>query len=414
MDQLRTKKSIGQRRNRVIGLFITGAIGIGATTYYWNAPNEKLRSELTLATVKQGDLPQLINGFGKLKSADERFITAQDRGVVEKIHLMPGAEVTPESVILTLSNPDLTQALLSSQMNLQSQQANLRKLKLQQAREWLDETQFLDELTLDYQVLVKTFSAKEKLAAAGIVSQLEFLESQSGLKKVTAKREGQKKRLLQIQNLHQEAINIEKETIKQKQLLVELAQRNMNALSVKAGIKGTLQELSVKLGQSVLQGQQLVQLGGKDKLIALVKVPQGIAGNVMRGMLAKVNTRGGIADGVVSRINPTVDQGNIEIELQLIGTLPSNAKPELNIEASIELAQLKDVLYLPLTARLQANKQYQLYLLQPNGTQATLSTLHFGQISNQYIELKHGASLGQTIILDDLDNDSSEITIKSI
>lgn len=188
----------------------------------------------------------------------------------------------------------------------------------------------------------------------------------------------------------------------------------MNALSVKAGIKGTLQELPVKLGQSVHQGQQLVQLGGKDKLIALVKVPQGIADNVVQGMLAKVNTRGGIADAVVSRINPTVDQGNIEIELQLIGTLPSNAKPELNIEASIELAQLKDVLYLPLTARLQANKQYQLYLLQPNGTQATLSTLHFGQISNQYIELKHGASLGQTIILDDLDNDSSEITIKSI
>jgi multidrug efflux pump subunit AcrA (membrane-fusion protein) len=218
MDQLRTKKSKGQRRNRVIGLFIAGVIGIGATSYFWNAPNEKLRSELTLAEVKQGDLPQLINGFGKLKSADERFITAQDRGVVEKIHLMPGAEVTAESVILTLSNPDLTQALLSSEINLQSQQANLRKLKLHQAREWLDETQSLDELTLDHQVLVKTFSAKEKLAAAGIVSQLEFLESQAGLKKVTSKREGQKKRLQQIQNLHQEAINIEKESIKQKQL----------------------------------------------------------------------------------------------------------------------------------------------------------------------------------------------------
>lgn len=414
MDKIRTKKSKGLHRNLVIGLFITGVIGIGATTSYLNAPDEKLRSELTLVKVKQGDLPQLINGFGKLKSADQRLITAQDRGVIEKIHLMPGAEVTAESVILTLSNPDLTQALSSSVINLQSQQANLRKLKLQQAREWLDETQSLDELTLDHQVLVKTFSAKEKLAAAGIVSQLEFLESQAELKKATAKLGGQKKRLQQIQNLHEEAMNIEKETIKQKQLLVELAQKKIDALSVKAGIKGTLQELPVKLGQSVLQGQQLVQLGGKDKLIALVKVPQGIADNVQHGMLAKVNTRGGIADAVVSRINPTVDQGNIEIELQLIGKLPTNAKPELNIEASIELGQLKDVLYLPLTSRLQANKQYQLYLLQPNGNQATLSTLNFGQISNQYIELKHGASLGQTIILDDLDNDSSEITIKSI
>ncbi|MGS0827279.1 efflux RND transporter periplasmic adaptor subunit [Shewanella sp. 0m-8] len=414
MDQLRTKKSKGQHRNLVIGMLTATVIGIGVTTAYWNAPDEKIRSELTLVKVKKGNLPQLINGFGKLKSADQRFITAQDRGVVENIHLMPGAEVTAESVILTLSNPDLTQALSSSQINLQSQQANLRKLKLQQAREWLDETQSLDELTLDHQVLVKTFSAKEKLAAAGIVSQLEFLKSQAELKKVTAKLRGQKKRLQQIQNLHEEAMNIEKETIKQKQLLVELAQKKINALSVKAGIKGTLQELPVKLGQSVLQGQQLVQLGGKNKLIALVKVPQGIADSVQQGMLAKVNTRGGIADAVVSRINPTVDQGNIEIELQLMGKLPSNAKPELNIEASIELAQLKDVLYLPLTSRLQANKQYRLYLLQPNGTQATLSTLHFGQISNQYIELKHGASLGQTIILDDLDNDSSEIIIKSI
>lgn len=411
MDHIRPPKK--KLKNRVLTCLFVLSISLGgyAASTSWMSNETVSRSTLTIAKVQQGDLPIKVKGFGKLKSADQRFITAHNRGVVDHIFLMPGAEVEADSTILSLSNPDLQQSFTQAKIALQTQLANLRQLKLEQSRERLDENQRLDELTMDYHVAEQSHRAKSSLAEAGIVSGLDFIESQAKLNKIKAQQQRQRERIEQFKLIHQEAIKIANEACRQKQALVDLAKTKVDKLKVTSGSSGILQSLPVKLGESVTQGQKLAQIGGKDKLLALIKVPQSRANQILPGMAAKVDTRGGIADAKVRRINPVVEQGNIEIELQLEGEIPSNARPDLNIEASIELSKLKDVLYLSLPLNAQANSQKQVYLLQDDNKQAKLTALKFGQISDQYIELQQGASLGKSVILDELNLDTSIITL---
>ena len=76
-----------------------------------------------------------VRGSGTLVPEDIRWIPATTQGRVERILLRPGAEVTPDTVILELSNPDLQQAVKDAQLAFQSAQAAFvnRKADLESA-----------------------------------------------------------------------------------------------------------------------------------------------------------------------------------------------------------------------------------------------------------------------------------------
>ena len=61
-------------------------------------------------TVQRGDMKREVRGNGTLVPELIQFVQADTGGEVVRIHIQPGAEVTPETVVLELSNPELTQA----------------------------------------------------------------------------------------------------------------------------------------------------------------------------------------------------------------------------------------------------------------------------------------------------------------
>jgi hypothetical protein len=63
------------------------------------------RSLVWVETVKRGPMVRQVHGPGTLVPVDIRWIAARTQGRVERIVLLPGAPVEPDSVILVLSNP---------------------------------------------------------------------------------------------------------------------------------------------------------------------------------------------------------------------------------------------------------------------------------------------------------------------
>ena len=163
-------------------------------------------------------------------------------------------------------------------------------------------------------------------------------------------------------------------------------------------MKGLLQQLPVSLGQSVEAGQELVLVGSRDDLDAQIRVPQSQANLVQIGQSAVIDTRQHKIEGVVKRIDPTVKDGTVMVEVNLNKPLPQSARSELNVEGTIKVGKLANILYIERPTQIKNNSSENLYQV-VDSSLAKTTPVTFGNAIGRYIEIKAGAQTGDRFVL---------------
>jgi multidrug efflux pump subunit AcrA (membrane-fusion protein) len=405
MDVVKTKKSSSfkpTKGNMLLGLIVV----IGVLIYFAVAKNGAVsvaRESLIIESVQQGDLEVIIEGYGTLTSDKQQLITSFSAATVKEIVLKPGAQVIANSVIVRLENPELVLQVENAEQELIQVQANLRQLKLNNQREILNESANLAEITARFDTAALKKAAEEKLVKQGIVSQLTFQQSVLDEKQLKQRIEILKQRIDQLKLVHDESINIQSERIKQQQGRLSSAKSRLDKLTVRAGFDGVLQRLSVELGQSLTAGQEVALIGSVTDLIALIRVPQSQAQLITIGKMAIIDTRRDKIEGVVSRIDPIVDNNTVEIEIALPASLPASARPQLSVDGIIVADTLQNISYIKRPAGAKSNTNVSLYRLLSQES-ATSQELRFGAQAGQFIQILSGASVGEQFIISDLSN----------
>lgn len=354
---------------------------------------------LQIETVKRGDLNLVVKGFGTLKARKKRVLTAAGAATVEEVLLYPGAEVQSDTVIAILYNPALEQQLKEAEAEYRHKLYEFHEYELVlQAELWELEAE-IKKLELETQNLVYINESKTEMAAKGIISKLDFRETQTELGKTKLLLELSQNKQQQMTQIHKQRLDIKQDGVKLAADTVQMYRDRVEQNRVKAGMVGILQELHVEVGQSVVAGGNLALVGGIEDLIAEIKVPQREANQVSVGDSVDINTFGDKGTGIVSRIDPVVSEGKILIEINLTGSLPSNARPELSVEGSIIVNQLEDVLFVPQFSQIAPNSTQQLFVVDNEGKFASKTSLVFGDASGQYIQIKQGVGEGDQLVI---------------
>ncbi|NRA59865.1 MAG: HlyD family efflux transporter periplasmic adaptor subunit [Psychrobium sp.] len=372
------------------------------------------RGEILVDAVKQGDLEVIIEGYGTLRSDKQQLITSFSRATVKEIILKPGASVAADSIIVQLENPELQQQLDSAKRDLSQAKANLRQLKLNHQREMLNEDATAAQIGADYETTSLRRVAEETLYKEGIVSKLTFEQTKLNQQQLGKRIVILKKRTAQLKLVHQEAVNISKERVQQQKGLQNIAQARLDKLTVRAGFDGVLQRLSVELGQSLSAGQEVALIGSVTDLIALIRVPQSQAQQIIIGQQTIIDTRRDKIQGVVSRIDPIVADNTVEIEIALPKNLPASARPMLSVDGIIIADTLRNVQYIQRPANVKAHSKISLYLLNASAKQAQLVEVKLGRQAGRFIEIISGAKLKQQFIVSDLSNLKGSVTSLAI
>jgi HlyD family secretion protein len=360
------------------------------------------RSDMLFGTVQQGDLQVEIEGYGALRSDKQVLLTSLTTATVQEIVLKPGALVTAGSVIVQLANPELQQLVDSATQELSQRKANLRQLKLNQEREILNESGNFAELEARYETAKVKLEAQSGLIKLGIVSALDYKESLVQEVQLKKRLKIHKQRTAALKLVNQEAINIRLEQIKQQQGQLDLAQDRLDRLTVKAEFDGVLQRLSVELGQSLAAGQEIALIGSVQDLIALVRVPQSKAQQIVIGQKAVVDTRRDEIFGTVSRIDPVVVENTVEVEIALPDKLPASARPQLSVDAVIITDILANITYMERPVNSKENATISLFRLDDSSNYAMRSEITFGKEAGRYIEIIAGGKVNDTFIISDL------------
>ena len=359
------------------------------------------RSEISIASVQQNDLPFTISGFGKLVSKNKRLLTAPTVATVEEILVLPGTQVTADTVIMKLRNPDLLLQVNNAQMELIRHNASLRELIVNQKSEYLSYQANLVRINADLAAAELKVEAQTGLASKGIVSALEFKRSKLMEEQLKKQRAIEQQRLSHLETAQQEKIAIQGQFAKQLEANLALKLSLQAGLVIHADIEGVLQSLPVTLGQSVTAGEQLALVASSKTMMAQLQIPQGDAQDIAIGHEAEINTRGALVRGVVYRIDPVINNGSVLIDIDITESLPANARPELKVEGKVEIGVLSNALYVKKPVGVQANSSQKLFALLANKQSAIQRTMKFGRIIGNNIELLSGASAGEQFIVSD-------------
>jgi HlyD family secretion protein len=188
--------------------------------------------------------------------------------------------------------------------------------------------------------------------------------------------------------------------------MMRLKEQQRDELSVRAGLGGILQIVSVDVGQQVVTGANLARVANPARLKAEVRIDETQAKDLLVGQKASIDTRNGVIEGRVNRIDPSVQNGTRTIDVTLAGALPKGAVPDLTVDGTIELERLGSVLFVGLPALGREQGTLGLFRLQPDGT-ASRIPVKLGRSSVSTVEVLAGLSEGDQVILSDMSGWSS-------
>ncbi|HVZ84821.1 MAG TPA: HlyD family efflux transporter periplasmic adaptor subunit [Terracidiphilus sp.] len=365
------------------------------------------RSTIWTDTVKRGPMIRQVRGStGTLVPREDsiELIPAQTDATVVRIRVLPGAQVTPNTIIMDLADPQLQQEVLNAQLQLKAAEADYKSLQATLQSTLMDKKTAAAQVNADYTQDQLQAQTDKALYDLGVISGLAYNKSKNTADQLTTQHQLSQQQL----SVNQKAIEIQlasaQTKIDQAKALLDLYQKQQDALQVRSTISGTLAPLAtpVQVGQHVTVGTSVAEVIQRDKLKAALQIAETQARDIQIGQPASIDTHNGIIPGHVTRIDPSVVNGTRTVDVDLDGPLPPGAVPQLSVDGTIDLERMKDVLYVGRPALGNENSTLSLFKVDPDGKGATRVSVKVGRASVNYIQVLEGLREGDTVILSDM------------
>src|SRR6185503_3987150 len=416
MDIKRPPKSKLKKRIRNGVLIVIGIAAIGGITYGLSkmkpaAPTLD-RSTAIIGTVKRGEMVREVKGNGTLVPQVTRWIPAPADGRVERILLQAGVEVSAGSVIVELSNPQMEQQALDAEFQVKTAEADAENLKVRLESDGMTQQSQIASIKAGYSQAKLQLDTDEALAKQGLVADLTLKVSRVKVEDLANRVRVEQQRLGISGKSNKAQINAQQSRIEQLRALAKLKKEQVDALKVRAGTNGVLQQVSVQEGQQVNPGINIARIADPASLKAELKVPETQINDVKEGQSAVVDTRNGLIQGGVSRIDPAAREGTFTIDVTFTEALPSSARPDLSVDGTIELERLRNVLYVDRPAFGQAQQTVGMFKLTPDGQEAARTQVRLGRTSVSTVEVVDGLREGDQVIISDTTSMDSYLRIR--
>jgi HlyD family secretion protein len=360
------------------------------------------RATIWIGAVQRGPMVRQVHGLGTLVPEEIRWIPAVTDGRVERIVVHPGTRVTPDTVILELSNPTQAQALLEAEQQLKGAEASLINLRVRIQNDVLAQESAATNTAADYSQAKLQAESDAQLAKEGLISSLTTKLSKVRADNLETRNDIEQKRLAHLKESVQAQLAVQQSEVDRLRALVTLRRSQVSSLQVRAGIAGVLQQVPVEVGQQVGPGTNLARVADPSRLKAQLKIAETQAKDIQIGQVTSVDTRNGIIPARVSRIDPAVQNGTVTVDVALEGELPRGARPDLSVDGTIELERLDNVLFVPRPTVGQEQSTVSLFRLEEDGVHASRTKVALGRASVNTVEVVSGLKVGDQIILSDM------------
>jgi HlyD family secretion protein len=393
-----------KKKRYIVGAII--AVGLIAITAALGrlepaAPSVDMATVM-IDTVRRGEMVRQVRGPGTLEPEQVLYISAMTGGRVDQVFVRPPARVTANTVILQMSNPDVQLEALSAEQQLASAQAQLVTLRTTLESQRLQQESAVATARADYQTAKRAADVAEALAQKGLLALKDVGDARDKAAEAEARYRTATQQLDVLSKSIKDQIELQEQMVERLRSITDFQRRRVASMQVHAGFDGVLQDMDLQPGQWVQPGTLLAKVAQPGRLKAVLRIPETQVKDVQLGQPTEIDTRNGIVQGHVVRIDASSQNGTVGVDVALEGKLPPGARPELSVDGTIEVERLKDVLYVGRPAYGQAESTVGLFKLTPDGKEAVRVTVKLGRASVNTIEVVQGLSAGDRVIISDM------------
>jgi hypothetical protein len=402
MDIARPPKSKRPQRLIIGAIAVVVIAGTAMISQLGPASKTIDRAAILIDTVKQGDVVREVRGTGALAPERIRWITAQASARVERLMTESGRDVGTNELLLELSNPDLQIQTMQAEQQVRQAQIDLLNLRTTLKGQIL--TQEGTVASMNTQLVSSTQEARaaDSMVKLGLVPPFEAANRKAAAEEFTTRYRIEKDRLELMKQSIDSQLMVQASRVVQLQAIANSQQNRLASLQVRAPEAGVLQDLTLQLGQWVPEGTTLAKVVQPGKLKAVLRIPESQAKDIQLGQSAAIDTHNGIVAGHVVRKDPQATNGNVLIDVALDGDLPAGAVPDLNVDGTIQIEKLQNILYTGRPALSAGTGSATLFKLVDGGKAAVRVPVMLGRSSVNTIEIVRGLAVGEQIILSDM------------
>lgn len=408
MDVPRDPGELKKSRRRRVTLAAVAVVALvvalyGASRLGRAAPGVSSQG-LWVDTVRVGDVARELHGVGELVPDDNasRWAAAEADGRVDKKFLEAGAVVKADTVLMQLSNPDVEQASIAANLALEAAQAAYASLEASLQNDLLALRSNAAAVEADRAQAAIQAEVDATLSRDGLLSEITSKQSRVRTDALTTRVKFEQDRVAASERLLTTRLATERSEVESRRTLAALKRRDLDAMTVRAGMDGVLQEVAVDVGQRVVRSANLARVIDPNQLKAQLRIPEAQTDDLHMGLKVAVDTHNGIVQGVVSRIAPSAQNGTVTVDVQLAGALPRGARPDMTIDGTIEIERLQSVRHIGRPASGTTEGAVTLFKLSPDGTTASKIAVKLGRASANSVQVLDGdLQAGDRVVLSD-------------
>jgi HlyD family secretion protein len=383
---------------------------LGATYMQSDGAGEAVGAQdLVLARVERGNLERVVRAPGVVVPIEVRYIAARVEGRVEAKPIEVGTKVLPDTLVLQMSDPTLSRDLDTARIELDVLESQSLVLEKQLNADLLAQEAVITDYELGYERARVNMEANQ--GVRDLISGLVVRESEIATERFARLVEIEKTRLSRLRELQAARLEANRAELRRGRRQLQLAQELVDALSVRAGIQGTLQDLPVETGQQIAVSTVIARVAG-DRYKIELRVQEQQAKEIEVGQRAVISAGGQQAAGRVGRVDPAVQDGTVLVTVLFDGEVLAGARPDLRVQGLIETAFAGDTLVVQRPVFSDESSTVDLFVVDGARNMAERRAVQLGLASTDKAQVLDGLSEGDMVIVSDVSRFAGRQTIR--
>ncbi len=400
------KKKANNKKPRFIKIAgVLAAIGACFTlvSFTHNLSPQIDLNKVQVANVEYGSLEVKVSAFGSIKSDRINVISNYVDGIVTEVFVQNGDYVEQGQTILKLTNLELQNIVDELSWGLEELESQHQELVLKNKALLIKEEFALFEIKKQLDISKLNLDAQEKLLKLdNVVSKIDYEETKlnntmlnSQYELAQAKYEHLKEQIASTRLAHLAKI-------KKNQKILARSQKQVEDLTVTAAFSGHLDQFDLEVGQQLMKGVKVARIIGKEGFYAELNVPEYNVNTIEVGQEAVVETRGHVFEGKVTRISPSVTDGNVKVNVSIHQSGNAAPKLEQTVEGQIITKSIDATYFVKKPIYARENITTMAFVSRNSDAHYSRFPVSFGELSNEYIEIRSGVEVNDKILISDI------------
>jgi HlyD family secretion protein len=402
MDRVIEKKRRSLRQCVVVGAAAVFALVVG-----WQVLSRAGSSRfsvdsthVTKAVVKRGEFLEYYPFDGTVKPATSVYLDVDEGGRVDEIFVEGGSHIEKGDLILRLSNATMQRDAIDTETQLLYNLNIQRDAEFNRAQGTLvlkDALLDLDHQILDMENKYRRYEALMK-DGSNVLSQETFETARDQLKYLRDKRALMTERIRQEDILSKNQVAQAKASIERLNTSLDLLNRIVKSLEVRAPISGSLSTIDAQVGQNIPRGQRIGQIDLLDRFKIGLKIDQFYIGRVEVGTPGHLSLDGRDYEVKVQKVYPDVRDNAFEADVIFVGAVPKTLKRGQTLTVELSFGTPSKGLTVAKGRFFQQTAGRWVYVVSADGRSARRADVRLGRQNPREVEVLEGLSEGDRIV----------------